>query len=275
MDMRCSLVAVATSDYDVENNCVDVAIAHNFRQMSENQRAVDNIEFQELKMVPVARLQNVIHIFKTGQAGWLWFNDFDIQAYIENNDSKLPLESSRFHDYSDAVFVPAKIAKKDNEGYFIELDEPNDKVTIKGVGGDNRVEICDSGTKILDNVQITGTLKVDGDMTAKGNLSSDGDISAMGTVSGTTDVTTTTASLNGVNISATTHIHVETGSVTLTPTPTPTPGTPATQAMAEEVNCDSSATPGTMDDTNAMTDNPSDSSNGPDGPDLPDLPDLP
>ena len=94
----------------------------------------------------------------------------------------------RFHDDSDAIFIPGTRSQPNKITGFT-----NDGIRLRNKAGSSFIWL-----------KKDGTIQIDGDVTLNGNITQTGDITASGTITGTTDVV-------GGTVSLSTHIHIPGG----------------------------------------------------------------
>lgn len=145
MDLRVSLVCEVL-EVDPCGLTMIVKPAIQERVMAETNRDIDYPEMQPIEGVPIPTIGGVLSIPNVGDHGLCIFHDTDLQAYQQER-ALAPLESARFHDYSDAMFFPYESASKDRPDPLITINQG--EVVFKGkVIFDD--EVCLDG-QILNN----------------------------------------------------------------------------------------------------------------------------
>lgn len=95
---------------DFANWMVDVFVVNKApRYNSGISRSPVYEEKQTLVGVPLADVMGIRMVPEIGMHGMLKFHDTDIENYWASRDISEP-KTTRFHDYSDAIFIPSEVA---------------------------------------------------------------------------------------------------------------------------------------------------------------------
>ena len=151
MDFRSMMPCVVVS-VSKDRKHVDCMPAIRERESSnDGERGIDHVEMAIIEDVPVGVLgceAGYISVkTKVGCNGMMVFADHDVSEY-DNSGAGQAVASSRFHDYSDAVFLPFEFSSS-------RAQEPLSYDIAMGTKKAH-IGITDRLIKLVGNVEISG-----------------------------------------------------------------------------------------------------------------------
>lgn len=156
MDTRVCLMANVTA-VDAEKNTVNVKPLILERKMAETEREVVYEEMAEIIDVPLATVNGIRFVPDPGDHGMLIFHDTDLDAYKLNREL-LEVNTARFHDYNDAIFISLELSQINRPEPYAVLECGLFKINTNAL--------------IEKDVTINGNLCVMGDVIAGEDLAS-------------------------------------------------------------------------------------------------------
>lgn len=175
--------------YDRTNNVAEVRPAINTILTDGTAKARDTIK------LPVHLLGGAGIVISAplsaGNTGWIIAGDRDITLFKQSLSVSNP-NTYRTHKFSFGFFIPDKI-----KGITVQTGDEN-ALTIQTLDGTTRISLLSGSVKVVssNNVEVDCTnLTISAtNVNITGNVSLDGDLSASGTITGQTDVVSGTIS---------------------------------------------------------------------------------
>lgn len=137
-----------------------------------------NLQIPPLVDVPVSFSRGggfaVTFPLKAGDEGMAIFSERCIDGWWQSGDAKEPLDY-RFHDLSDAMFVPGICSVPQAiKGFFV------DGLSLQTLDGSIYIRLTKGGIFIKGDIDIQGNTTQQGEISATGVISSDTDVLSAG-----------------------------------------------------------------------------------------------
>jgi len=97
----------------------------------------------------------IYYNIKPGDLGFIKANDRDISLFVENLDEEAPA-SSRMHNFSDSVFIPAALAN-------YTINPSDDGIVIQNLNGTSKVSVTNSKVTVSApevDIQSTSVINI-------------------------------------------------------------------------------------------------------------------